>query len=66
LLKERIYEREPSLGSLPKNQAAKNLLIRTAIAIWEDFEPELLVKLAGNMQSRLKAVIEVGGWYIKY
>jgi len=66
LLKERIYERELNLGSLPKNQAVKNLLIYTAIAIWEDFEPELLIKLAESMQTRLKAVIEAGGWYTKY
>ena len=66
MLKERICEKDPSLAGLPKNQDAKDRLVRVAIAVWEDFEEDLLQRLAESLERRLEAVIAADGWYTKY
>jgi hypothetical protein len=48
------------LTSLPKNDAAKEALIRAAIGVWEGLE-KVLNKLIESIGRRLKMVIEAGG-----
>ncbi len=66
LLKERICQLNPALSDMPKNQASKDLLVRTAIEVWEAFEKEILEDLIDTMMHRIEAVIEAKGWYTKY
>jgi len=54
------------LATLPKNDAAKEELIRAAICVWEEIPEEVLNKLIDSMIRRLEAVIKAGGWYTKY
>ena len=41
-------------------------LVRVAITVWEELDEEVLDKLVESMNWRLQAVINAGGWYIKY
>jgi len=56
----------PHLATLPKNDAAKEELIRAAICVWEEIPEEVLNKLIDSIIRRLEAVIKAGGWYTKY
>ncbi|ROT37926.1 hypothetical protein SODALDRAFT_279081, partial [Sodiomyces alkalinus F11] len=38
LIKERIYKKEPNLGDIRKNIESWELLICTAVIVWEEFE----------------------------
>ena len=58
--------RYPDLATLPKNNAAKEALIRAVINVQEGLPEEVLDKLIDLMVRRLEAVIESGGWYTKY
>ncbi len=42
---------------MPKNQASKDVLIRTAIEVWEAFEKEILEDLIDTMMHRVEAGI---------
>ncbi|RYO78149.1 hypothetical protein DL766_007935 [Monosporascus sp. MC13-8B] len=66
LLKERIQKKEPKLRSLGNTQEALDLLIATAIAVWEKFAEGMLNDLIDSMPRRIEAVIAAQGWYTKY
>jgi hypothetical protein len=66
MLKERILELYPELEILRDNESTKQLLIKAAQEAWEDLEPQLLNKLASEMQKRVDAVKAAQGWYTKY
>lgn len=66
LLKEGICKKYPELGSMPKNEASWEQLIRAAIDVWESFGDDLLQQLVSSMNRRLEAVVVARGWYTKY
>lgn len=66
MLKERIIELYPELEIMRDNETTKQLLIRAAQEAWDDLEPQLLNKLASEMQKRVDAVKAANGWYTKY
>lgn len=41
IVKERIHERYPDLGQMPKNMAALERLVDAAIEVWGDIEKEV-------------------------
>jgi len=40
-------------------------LVRAAIEVWEEFDEEVLVRLAESMPRRLQAIVQAQGWYTK-
>jgi hypothetical protein len=54
------------LADLPKNDAAKEELIKAAICVWEEIQERVLNKLILSMERRMEAVIAADGWYTKY
>lgn len=66
LLKENILKKYPELADMPKSDTALERLISAAEEVWEEFQDELLEKLATSMYRRLQAVIDADGWYTKY
>ena len=66
LLKAEIYRSYPELIGLSNTQASLDLLIRCAIATWEDQSEQMLTVLLDSMVHRVNAVLKANGWYTKY
>lgn len=66
LLKERIQVKEPRLKTLGNTQEALDLLIATAVTVWEEFAEVMLNHLIESMPNRIEAVLASRGWYTKY
>ncbi len=66
LLKAEIYRSYPELIGLSNTQASLALLIRCAIATWENLSEQILTRLLDSMVHRVDAVIKANGWYTKY
>ena len=66
LLKVEIYRSYPELVGISNTQASLDLLIRCAIATWEELSEQLLLKLLDSMVHRVNAVLKANGWYTKY
>ena len=66
LLKEKMYILHLELVSAPNNAETLDLLIRCAIDTWDRLGEELLNRLIDTMVHRVKAVLDVEGWYTKY
>ena len=62
----KIIEKYPKLVDLPKNDLAKEALVRAVINVWEELDKGVLNKLVELIVRRLQAVINAGGWYTKY
>ena len=65
-LKDQICWRYPELEDLLKNREAKNLLVRAAIEVQEDFGLERFEKLIRPMKKRMQKVIDAQGQYTTY
>ena len=66
LLKAEIYRSYPELIGLSNTQASLDLLIRCAIATWEDQSGQIVTVLLDSMIRRVNAVLKANGWYTKY
>jgi transposase InsO family protein len=66
LLKARIIELHPELETMKDNDSTKAHLIECAQEAWESLAESMLNKLASEMQKRVDAVKNAGGWYTKY
>jgi len=66
LLKAQIYKTYPELLRMNNSEATLKLLIRCAIATWEDFGEQIMARLIDTMVNRVKAVILADGWYTTY
>lgn len=66
LLKAQMYCTYPELTVMNNNEESLQLLIRAAIATWDDFGDEILTKLLDSMTRRVTAVLMANGWYTKY
>ena len=66
LLKERINNEFPELALMPKNNSTLQRLCEAAISVWEDIDNSLLTRLIDSIPNRIKAVINIQGWYTKY
>jgi len=61
-----MYILHLELVSAPNNAETLDLLIRCAIDTWDRLGEELLNRLIDTMVHRVKAVLDVEGWYTKY
>jgi hypothetical protein len=66
ILKEAIYKKNPSLGTLGINRDSYDRLVRVAVGCWEEIEEEVLKNLVKSMRRRMAALIRAKGWYTKY
>ena len=66
MLKAEIDRVHPELKGMGNSATVMDFMINCAKEAWEVLAPELLNKLAEEMQKRVDAVKAANGWYTKY
>lgn len=66
LLKAKIYDLYPELLDMPNNNYTLEILVDAAQEAWDLLDQDILANLSDSMPRRVRAIIEVDGWYTKY
>ena len=66
IIKVEIYKLYPELEFADDTEETLGRLIRAAQEAWHTIDQNILYNLSVTMPHRVKAVIDVEGWYTKY